>query len=78
VTFDLENILTNWDAAWEQEKTDFLEELYEFYSPDDHCYTGLFIRYQKDLVEFVRDFSRLDSEDLRFGKPWLFPVPTIN
>jgi hypothetical protein len=78
VAFDLEKILTTWDSAWEQEKAEFLDELYEFYSPSDHCYTGLFLRYQKDLVEFVRDFNRLDPEDVRFGKPWLFPVPTIN
>jgi len=75
--FDLENILTTWDTQWEQSKSDFLEELYEFYSPADYCYTGLFLRYQKDLAEFVRDWFRLDPSDVRFGKPWLFPVPTI-
>jgi len=75
--FDLDRILTTWDTQWEQDKADFLEELYEFYSPADHCYTGLFLRYQKDLSQFVRDWSRLDSTDPRFSKPWLFPVPTI-
>lgn len=78
MAFDLEKILLTWDVAWEQSKADFLDELYEFYSPDDYCYTGLFQRYQRDLCEFVRDHSRLDSSDLRFGKPWLFPVPTIS
>lgn len=78
MAFDLEQILTAWDVSWEQHKAEFLDELYEFYSPANYCYTGLFQRYQKDLAEFVRDFYRLDPEDLRFGKPWLFPVPTIS
>jgi len=78
VTFDLDRILRSWDVTWEQTKVDFLDELYEFYSPANHCYTGLFQRYQKDLAEFVRDHGRLAPEDLRFGKPWLFPVPTIS
>lgn len=76
--FNLEEILLTWDTSWEQRKADFLEELYELYSPADHCYTGLFQRYQRDLCEFVRDFDRLDPSDMRFGKPWLFPVPTIS
>jgi len=78
VTFDLEKILLSWDVTWEQIKTEFLEELYEYYAPENHCYTGLFQRYQKDLAEFVRDFNRLDPKDMRFGKPWLFPVPKIS
>ena len=78
MAFDLEKILQAWDVSWEQNKADFLDELYEHYSPDDHCYTGLFQRYQKDLGEFVRDYARLDSQDSRFGKPWLFPIPTIS
>lgn len=76
--FNLEEILTSWDATWEQDKVDFLEEIYEHYAPENHCYTGLFQRYQKDLAEFVRDHVRLDPQDVRFGKPWLFPVPTIS
>jgi len=78
MAFDLAKILRTWDVAWEQNKADFLDELYEFYSLEDHCYTGLFQRYQKDLCEFVRDHTRLDPQDQRFGKPWLFPVPTIS
>jgi len=78
VAFDLEQVLTTWDTSWEQSKTEFLDELYEFYTPSDYCYTGLFQQYQRDLAEFVRDHSRLDSQDQRFGKPWLFPVPTIS
>ena len=78
MAFDLEAILQTWDVSWEQSKAEFLDELYEFYSPENHCYTGLFAQYQKDLSEFVRDHSRLDPKDLRFGKPWLFPVPTIS
>jgi hypothetical protein len=77
MAFNLEDILLTWDTQWEQDKADFLEELYEFYSPSDHCYTGLFQRYQEDLARFIRDWRRLPPEDLRFGKPWLFPVPTM-
>lgn len=78
MTFNLDQILTSWDTAWEQNKVDFLDELYEFYTPNNYCYTGLFQQYQKDLAEFIRDHDRLDSTDSRFGKPWLFPVPTIS
>ena len=78
MTFALEKILLSWDVTWEQNKADFLEELYEFYAPENHCYTGLFQRYQKDLAGFVRDFNRLDTEDMRFSKPWLLPVPKIS
>jgi len=76
--FDLDTVLLTWDIAWEQSKADFLDELFEFYAPTNKCYTGLFKQYQKDLANFVRDYSRLDSTDARFGKPWLFPVPTIS
>jgi hypothetical protein len=76
MAFELDTILYTWDATWEQDKADFLEELYEYYSPENNCYTGLFIQYQKDLAEFIRDWNRLDPSDMRFGKPWLFPVPT--
>lgn len=78
MAFDLEQILHSWNPFWEQAKADFMEEIYEFYSPDNRCYTGLYQQYQKDLAEFVRDHGRLSPEDLRFGKPWLFPVPTIS
>jgi hypothetical protein len=76
MSFDYQEILLTWDVQWEQDKAEFLDELYEFYSPDDHCYTGLFLQYQKDLAEFVRGWHRIPSADPRFGKPWLFPIPS--
>lgn len=75
--FDYQQILLTWDTNWEQDKADFLEELYEFYAPNDHCYTGLFQQYQKDLAEFVRDWDKIEPADPRHGKPWLFPVPDL-
>jgi hypothetical protein len=72
--FDLETILLTWDVLKEQAKADFLDELFEFYNPENRCYTGLFLQYQKDLAEFIRDHAWLEPADLRFGKPWLFPV----
>jgi len=77
MSFDYQEILLTWDVQWEQDKAEFLDELYEFYSPEDHCYTGLFQRYQKDLAEFVRDWCLIDSQDPRRGKPWLFPLPDL-
>lgn len=53
-TYDVENILKNWDVEEEQSKADFLDALYEFYSPGDGCYTGLFQRFQADIAEFCR------------------------
>ncbi len=52
--FDFQKILDNWNVDDEQSKADFLDALYEFYSPGTGCYTGLFQRFQRDLVEFAR------------------------
>jgi hypothetical protein len=76
--FKFEAILSTWDVSWEQRKADFMEELYEFYTPQNCSYTGLFQQYERDLAEFVRDYDRIESEDPRHGKPWLFPSPTIS
>jgi hypothetical protein len=78
VGFDWQSVLDSWDVIWEQNKADFMEELYEFYCPASHGYTGLFQQYEKDLAEFVRDYTRIPSTDPRHGKPWLFPAPTIS
>jgi len=75
MTFDPTKTCFPWNVEREQHKVEFLEELYEHYAPSNHCYTGLFLRYQKDLAEFVKDWCWIDPEDPRFGKPWLFPVP---
>lgn len=76
--FDFQAILANWDVSWEQYKTEFMEELFEFYTPENKCYTGLFQQYERDLAEFVRDYDRIEPADPRHGKPWLFPAPTIS
>lgn len=52
--FDYQKILDNWNVDEEQSKADFLDALYEFYSPGTGCYTGLFQRFQADLAEFAR------------------------
>ena len=52
--FDLEHILANWDSQAEQRKADFLEALYDFYSPANGLYTGLFQRFQRDLTDYAR------------------------
>lgn len=52
--FDYQKILDNWNVDEEQSKADFLDALYEFYSPGTGCYTGLFQRFQADLTEFAR------------------------
>jgi hypothetical protein len=76
--FKYQDILSSWDVSWEQRKVDFMQELYEFYTPENYCYTGLFQKYEQDLAEFVRDYDRIELEDPRHGKPWLFPSPTIS
>lgn len=52
--FDYQTILENWSVDDEQSKADFLDALYEFYAPGNGCYTGLFQRFQADLVDFSR------------------------
>lgn len=52
--FDLEDILANWDTQAEQRKADFLEILYDFYCPNNGLYTGLFQRFQRDLVDYAK------------------------
>lgn len=52
--FDYQKILDNWNVDDEQSKADFLDALYEFYAPKNGCYTGLFQRFQSDIVEFSR------------------------
>lgn len=51
---DYQNIFENWSVTDEQSKADFLDALYEFYAPGNGCYTGLFQRFQADLVDFAR------------------------
>jgi len=52
--FDYQEILKNWNTSEEQAKADFLDALYEFYCPGNGCYTGLYQRFQSDIVEFCR------------------------
>lgn len=53
-TYNVEEILTNWNVNEEQSKADFLDALYQFYAPGNGCYTGLFQRFQADITEFAR------------------------
>ena len=53
-TYNVEEILANWNVNEEQSKADFLDALYEFYAPGNGCYTGLFQRFQADITEFAR------------------------
>ena len=52
--FSFQEILDNWNVDEEQSKADFLDALYEFYSPGNGCYTGLYQRFQADITEFCR------------------------
>jgi len=58
VEFDYKKILENWSVDDEQSKADFLDALYEFYSPGNGCYTGLYQRFQSDISEFCRHLVR--------------------
>ena len=61
--FDLQEILENWNVSEEQSKADFLDALYEFYSPGTGLYTGLYQRFQRDITEFCRHLvTRRDLE----------------
>ena len=59
VEFDYKKILENWNVDDEQSKAEFLDALYEFYSPGTGCYTGLFQRFQADITEFCRHLVTL-------------------
>ena len=51
---DYKDIFDNWSVDAEQSKADFLDKLYEFYGCNDGLYTGLFQRFQADLVDYAR------------------------
>lgn len=51
---DYKDIFDNWSVDAEQSKADFLDKLYEFYGCSDGLYTGLFQRFQADLVDYAR------------------------
>jgi len=51
---DYKDIFDNWRVDAEQSKADFLDKLYEFYGCSDGLYTGLFQRFQADLVDYAR------------------------
>jgi hypothetical protein len=51
---DYKDIFDNWNVDAEQSKADFLDKLYEFYGCSDGLYTGLFQRFQADLVDYAR------------------------
>ena len=53
--YDYQTVLNNWSVKREQGKADFLELLYDFYKPSNHCYTGLYERFAFDLIETYRD-----------------------
>jgi hypothetical protein len=59
--FDWQAVLDTWDVPSEQRKADFLEFLYEMYSPEDFTYTGLWQRFQVDLAEMFRETWTADS-----------------
>ena len=49
--FDLSKILETWDANEENRKAQFIDLLYDFYKPGNGLYTGLFRRFQEDLLQ---------------------------
>jgi len=51
---ELEAVLRNWDVKSEQDKVDFMEALYNFYTPSNHSYTGLYQRFTQDLLMSFR------------------------
>ena len=69
--FDWQAVLDNWNVQEEQDKADFLEVLYDLYKPEDHTYTGLWKRFEKDAAWTLRDYwargnvktFRLDTDE---------------
>lgn len=69
--FDWQSVLDTWDVKEEQIKADFLEVLYDLYKPEDHTYTGLWQRFEKDAAVTLRDYwaegnvktFRLDTDE---------------
>ena len=53
--FNLDKILRAWNPEEENRKAQFMEVLYEFYRPGNGLYTGLYQRFQKDLMQNSRD-----------------------
>lgn len=61
--FSIQTILEEWDVNAEQRKADFLDYLYELYEVKTGLYTGLWLRFQKDLAECFRDQMYLNLEE---------------
>lgn len=53
-SYNVEEILANWNVDEEESKAQFLDALYKFYAPGNGCYTGLFQQFQQDITEFTR------------------------
>lgn len=59
--FSYQEILKNWDNNAENSKAHFMNALYEYYGKTDGLFTGLYQRFQKELVEAVRDEVTLEA-----------------
>lgn len=51
---DWQEVLNSWDVKAEDRKVEFLEKLYDYYGVTSGCYSGLFQRFQNDMVSFCR------------------------
>lgn len=64
-SYDVQDVLLNWNVKAEQEKADFIEFLFERYNPSNRLYTGLWERFKDDLAQNFRSrgpgyWSKLD------------------
>lgn len=51
---DWQEVLNSWDVKAEDRKVEFLEKLYDYYGVTSGCYSGLFQRFQNDMISFCR------------------------
>jgi hypothetical protein len=56
------NNLSDWDTTKEQQKADFMEQLYQAYAPKNHLFTGLWERFKCEAANHLRDeyFQRIE------------------
>ena len=59
--FNYQEVLKNWDTNAENSKALFMNVLYEYYGKTDGLFTGLYQRFQKELIEAVRDKVTLEA-----------------
>jgi hypothetical protein len=61
---NLNSSIKSFDVSAEQDKADFMEILYQYYKPENNCFTGLWEEFKTDVALILRNeiLSTLKNE----------------